>query len=78
MFENIPRVVEQAGGTVDDIGMVTVWLSDYLDKAMLNEEWLKLFPEEGSRPTRHVISYDFPQSPIKVQCQFIAVIESPE
>lgn len=74
MFRNIVRVVELAGGAPSDIGMVTVWLKDYSERAVLNEEWSTLFSDAASRPVRHTISYDFPGGPLKVQCQFIAVV----
>ena len=47
-FENMRRVVEEAGGTVDDIASVRVYMTDYALRGEVNTEWLK----DVSRPRR--------------------------
>lgn len=75
MFENIRRIMMAAGGTSGDIIKMTVWVKDKSIKNQLNVEWLKMFPDENSRPARHSISYqDFP-APALVQCEIMAILE---
>lgn len=73
-FGHIRRIVEAAGGSSDDIIKITVWLADRGDRAALNNEWLKMFPDEKSRPARHVMQSEF-DSAMLVQCDFVAVLE---
>jgi 2-iminobutanoate/2-iminopropanoate deaminase len=53
LFIHIRNIVEAAGGSVDDIVKVEVWLENMSDREAVNEEWVKLFPDPASRPTRH-------------------------
>src|SRR5215813_4782860 len=57
MFENIRRVMEAAGGTVDDIIKVVVWAKDKSFKESMNKEWRQMFPDHHSRRGRHTIMY---------------------
>ena len=43
-FRAVRRVMEEAGGTVSDIGKVTVYLRDMQLRDLVNREWLKMFP----------------------------------
>ena len=47
MFANIRRVMEAAGGSIDDIIKVVVWAKDKSFKEAVNKEWLVMFPDEG-------------------------------
>ena len=53
MFDHMKAIVEAGGGTTDDIIKMTVWLQDRTQRAPVNAEWLKMFPDETSRPARH-------------------------
>src|SRR5437870_1248834 len=53
MFANIRRVMEAAGGSVDDIIKVLILAKDKAIKEAVNKEWLAMFPDEQSRPARH-------------------------
>jgi enamine deaminase RidA (YjgF/YER057c/UK114 family) len=57
MFGHVRNIVESAGCTMDDIIKITVWLKDPADRAVLNEEWLKLFPDPESRPARQALPH---------------------
>lgn len=72
-FENIRRVMEEAGGTTDDIAKVTVFLKDMKYREHVNKEWLKMFPDEDNRPVRHAIKADLPGE-LAVQLEIIAVL----
>ena len=74
VFGYIRHDVEAAGGTVDDIIKITFWVKDPVkQRAALNEEWVKMFPDEAARPARHTqqLGADSPQH---VSCAFTAVL----
>jgi enamine deaminase RidA (YjgF/YER057c/UK114 family) len=72
-FENVRRVVKAAGGTTDDIAKMTVFLKDMKYREYVNQEWLKMFPDEDNRPVRHAIKADLPGENV-VQLEIIAVL----
>ncbi len=55
MFVHVRSIVEAAGCSMDDVIKMTVWLKDPSDRAALNEEWLKAFPNPESRPAREAL-----------------------
>lgn len=57
-FVKMKKIFEAAGGTTDNIGKVTVYLKDFRHRGLVNQEWLKMFPNENNRPARHVIQAD--------------------
>lgn len=72
-FANLRRLMEAAGGSTDDIGHVTVYLKDLSHREHINREWVKLFPDEHDRPTRHTLKYDLAGNML-LQLQVIGVI----
>src|SRR2546426_6542977 len=55
MLANVRRVMEAAGGSVNDIIKMVVWTKDKTFKEALNKEWLVMFshpPSPRPRPTR--------------------------
>jgi 2-iminobutanoate/2-iminopropanoate deaminase len=54
MFRNLRTFMELAGGTPENIIHVAVTIKDNRYRESLNKEWLKMFPDEHSRPARHV------------------------
>jgi enamine deaminase RidA (YjgF/YER057c/UK114 family) len=74
VFGFIRHDVEAAGGTVDDIIKVTFWVKDPAkQRAALNAEWVKMFPDPASRPARHTPHLPA-ESRALVQADFIAVV----
>ncbi len=74
-FQNMRALVEQAGGTTDDIGLVWVFLRDKADQPALIDAWLKMFPHDGDRPARKTIMYDeLKGRETLVQLQFAAAL----
>jgi 2-iminobutanoate/2-iminopropanoate deaminase len=73
MFGHMKAIVEAGGGTTSDIVKMTVWLQDRTQRAPVNTEWLKMFPDEHSRPARHALQMDMENGAL-VQCDFTAVI----
>jgi enamine deaminase RidA (YjgF/YER057c/UK114 family) len=76
LFVNIRRVVECAGGTTEDIIKITLWAKDRRAKALVNKEWLAMFPDPHSRPARHTIVYDELPGNMMIQCELTAVVGS--
>lgn len=74
MFANVRRLLAAAGGSTDDIAHVAVSLKDLKYRALINTEWLKMFPDEHDRPTRHTQQYDLAGAML-VQCQITAVLD---
>lgn len=74
LFRNIRACVEAAGGTPADILKVEFWMKDPTNgRAALNEEWIKLFPDENARPARHTMALE-PEHRGQVTCCVTAVI----
>jgi 2-iminobutanoate/2-iminopropanoate deaminase len=74
-FQNMRALIEQAGGTTDDIGLVWVFLRDKVDQPVLIDAWLKMFPQDGNRPARKTIMYDeLKGRETLVQLQFAAAL----
>ena len=74
VFAHIRHDIEAAGGTLDDIVKVTFWVKDPVkQRAALNDEWVKAFPDPDSRPARHTLTLPA-DSRALVQADFTALI----
>jgi 2-iminobutanoate/2-iminopropanoate deaminase len=74
-FQNMKALVEQAGGTTSDIGLVWVFLRDRTDQPAMIDAWLDMFPQDGDRPARKTIMYDeLKGRETLLQLQFSAVL----
>jgi 2-iminobutanoate/2-iminopropanoate deaminase len=74
IFKHIRLFVEAAGGTPDDIIKINFWMKQpSTGRAALNDEWVKMFPDESSRPARHTLTLGA-DSAHQVTCDVIAVI----
>jgi 2-iminobutanoate/2-iminopropanoate deaminase len=73
MFGHIKSIIEAAGGTTGDILKLNVWMKDPSQRAQVNEHWLKMFPDEHSRPARQTMRADLDGGQL-VQCDFLAVV----
>ncbi len=65
-FENLRLVMEQAGGSTEDVIMVTVYLTS--EKSVgdaVNAAWLEMFPDENARPARLNFTGE---GDIRIQC----------
>lgn len=54
-FRNVKLFVEAAGGDIDDIVRMTVYLRDPEMRDLVNDAWLAMFPNESNRPARHTL-----------------------
>lgn len=73
-FSNLEAFMAAAGGSVEDIAKVEVLLADNSLRANVNEEWVKLFPDEHSRPARHTTAGPL-QGSMKIQLEATAWVE---
>lgn len=73
MFHHLQAIVTEAGGTVDDILKLNLWMVDRSKREAINAEWLKMFPDASSRPARQAMQGELGPG-ILVQCDFLAVI----
>ena len=74
LFAHIRGDIEAAGGSVDDIIKITFWVQDpATGRAAINDEWVKMFPNEAARPARHTLPSG-PGGRALVTCDFVAVL----
>lgn len=75
MFAHVRAIVEAAGGSTGDILKMTVWMRNRADRDALNLEWLRMFPDEASRPARHTFQAEL-EGAIEIQCDITAIISA--
>jgi 2-iminobutanoate/2-iminopropanoate deaminase len=73
MFTHVRSIVEAAGGKPEDIIKMTLWMNDRSLRPVVNREWIAMFPDEASRPTRQTLKANL-EGGILIQCDFIAII----
>jgi 2-iminobutanoate/2-iminopropanoate deaminase len=73
MFQNVERIMKAAAGSLDNIVRFTVFLNDKANRIVVNDEWIKYFPDEMSRPSRMTVNRELP-GPLKIQCEIYAVL----
>lgn len=73
MFHHLNAIIAEAGGTVDDILKLNLWMVDRSKREAVNAEWLKMFPDANSRPARQAMQAELGPG-ILVQCDFLAVL----
>ena len=76
-FKNVRLLMEQAGGTTDDIAHMAVSMGSAETRKHLNAAWLDMFPEEDNRPARHTQTHDI-NPRYHIQVEFIAVLDTPK
>lgn len=74
LFTNIRTFMQQAGGTPDDIIRMTVLVKDRKNLESINKEWLKMFPDEHSRPARHALETEVRAGGALFQIELVAVL----
>ena len=74
MWEHVGRIVAEAGATPADIIKMNFWMNDKSYRPAINVGWLKLFPDEKSRPARHAMERAM-EGGMLVQCDFMAVLK---
>jgi enamine deaminase RidA (YjgF/YER057c/UK114 family) len=73
LFANVARVMQAAGGTMEDIVKMTFFVRERAVRAAIDPEWLKAFPDETSRPARHTLKVELPAQ-FEMQAEVIALL----
>lgn len=73
-FANMERLLKKAGGDLSDVGHVRVLVSEEGNRAAVNEEWLRAFPDAHDRPARHTVVSAL-RGGMLVQLEIIAVLK---
>lgn len=72
-FANLRSIVEAAGGSVDQVVKVTVFVPDRSVREHLNPVWEHYFPDPEARPARHTL--EVPLKGMRLQLEAIAVLD---
>ncbi len=72
-WRNLKALVEHAGLSSDNIGLVTNFIDKQDYRPNINPGWLELFPDEDNRPARKTTSYPLPEGEA-VELQAFGVI----
>lgn len=56
-FQNMATLLRLAGGSLDDIGLVSITVNDYAAEAAILAEWRRFFPDAAHEPARHVMAF---------------------
>lgn len=72
LFIHMEQMLEAAGGGWEHVAKITFFLAEPESRAKLNVPWLERFPDEASRPARHIMEVGAGTS--KVTCVFTAYI----
>ena len=56
-FDNTALLMEQAGGSLDNVAHMWVFLSDFGHQAAMVDAWVRTWPNDGQRPSRKTLRY---------------------
>jgi len=75
MFRNVHEILSAASATPDEILKMTVYLQNSCYRASVDAEWVKMFPDEESRPARQtIIDSSLPAERLMV-CDIFAIAD---
>src|SRR5258708_7532082 len=74
-WHNLAALVEGAGLSTDNIGLVTNFIDSQEYRAHINTGWLELFPMSTNRPARKTTSFPLPPG-TGVELQAIGVADA--
>ncbi|HEX3247129.1 MAG TPA: RidA family protein [Chloroflexota bacterium] len=72
-WHNVAALVEGAGLSTDNVGLVTNFIDSQDYRAHINTGWLELFPNKSNRPARKTTSYPLPEG-VGVELQAFGVL----
>jgi 2-iminobutanoate/2-iminopropanoate deaminase len=58
LFRRIQNLLDAAGASPDNLVSLAVYVLDDKDRAAINGEWVKMFPNPDDRPARHILNVD--------------------
>jgi 2-iminobutanoate/2-iminopropanoate deaminase len=73
LFRNLESYLQQAGGSLDNLALVTLFLADMRYREQLNVTWLRLFPDAETRPARNTVQRQLDDDAV-AYCEFTAVL----
>jgi 2-iminobutanoate/2-iminopropanoate deaminase len=56
-FQNLRNLLEAAGGSLADVGSVSITVNTYDDEAIILKEWNKVFPDAANAPACHFMAF---------------------
>ena len=74
LMKNIAAVMEAAGGTLDQIVKVRVYVKERAVREHLDPAWIATFPDEHNRPARHVYEQKLGQKDAHFEAEIEAYI----
>jgi 2-iminobutanoate/2-iminopropanoate deaminase len=75
-LNNVQALMEQAGGSLDDVAHVTFTVDDYAHTPIIEAEWRKRFPDPATAPARHIMAFGGREGNYQTQIHAIAVLGS--
>lgn len=75
MFGNLSKILNAAGGGFESVVRMTIFVKVPEARAAVDNEWLKAFPDENSRPARHTLVNDHLPGGMLMQCDATAYME---
>ena len=72
-FANLERLLAAGGATLADVAKLTIYVNDDSQRAAINAEWQRCFPDPHDRPARHTLTYDL-RGGMLLQLEVVAVI----
>jgi len=73
-FQYVRRIMEAAGGSVDDIVRMTFYVPSLDMKPVINVEWEAMFPNPDDRPARQLLVQNMASHKFMI-CDAVAVLE---
>lgn len=74
-FAIMGKLLAAGGADFTQVIKVTFYLRSGENRAVINTEWVKCFPDPASRPARHVVINDALPAGQVVQLDFLAVVD---
>lgn len=60
VFAYLEEILHEAGATAQDVVKIDLYLTDKADRSLVNPHWLKLYPDNDSRPARQAHAATLP------------------
>jgi 2-iminobutanoate/2-iminopropanoate deaminase len=79
IFDSLAEILSRAGGSLDDLALMKLFVNDREHEQEFDTHWIKLFPDEDSRPARYTYYFDDGRllaGGATVMGEFIAVLDS--
>jgi 2-iminobutanoate/2-iminopropanoate deaminase len=58
VFGQLNEILQQAGGSLDDLALMKLFVNDREHELEFDAHWLRLFPDAASRPARYAYYMD--------------------